>query len=687
MHAMTNARKALLVCLCCAALAALSGPAGRMVVVLCALLFAPAYLFTNRFPAITQLPLLPRLAVLPGISISLVAIVYAWLTDIGIALTTPVLVVGFALLLGGSGWLLWRSTAARRPPAAPLTTEHRAVYWGLALLLGLTVWLRFYQIRNLVLPNWVDSVHHALLVRIATEQGAVPYSLQPYMPIDNLPYHWGYHVFTAAVVQLSGFSLPLTMLWGGQVLSALHGLTCAGLAVYLWRRPVAALGAAFAVGLLSIMPAYYTSWGRYTQLTGLLLVPALAIVWDRLLLHPRRSSLATVVVLLAGLSMVHVRVLLLAVPLLVALTLVRGMAMPVRVLPRRLMAAGVAVLSSMLLAAPWLFHLLTAPDGRSTQVVGGGSYNAMKDSLLWAGEGRWLVALALLAAFGGLWWWRASAVTIMLGWVLGMFVLANPPLVTYLLPALGAVVLAWAVVNRNVLAAATGGVLLLANPVLVTLPYLALVTNEVAVISVFLPASILIGGGGALVYHWLAIRSPVERMIWQPVALIAAVLLVGWATWQARDVVNMSTTFVTAADLPALEWAAANTPDTARFLINAQPWFPNVDRGSDGGWWLLPLTGRWTSTPPAIYDYGPPEYVDTAHTLSREIATFTLDAPEQPARLYEVIEREGITHVYLGQNAAPVTVDLLRGNAAFAPVYEHNGVTIFAVRGSPLAAE
>src|SRR5262249_44801224 len=134
------------------------------------------------------------------------------------------------------------------------------------------------QIADLALPPWVDSLHHALLVRIVTETGRIPLSLQPYLPVDESPYHWGYHVMLGAATQLSGLDLPRALLWGGQILNALSALSVCGLAALLWRSRLAGLVAAICTGLLSIMPAYYLSWGRYTQLTGMLLLPVVGMV-------------------------------------------------------------------------------------------------------------------------------------------------------------------------------------------------------------------------------------------------------------------------------------------------------------------------------------------------------------------------------------------------------------------------
>jgi hypothetical protein len=42
--------------------------------------------------------------------------------------------------------------------------------------------------------------------------------------------------------------------------------------------------------LLSVMPAYFVSWGRYTQLSGLVVLPAACIAADRALGSRRGAS-------------------------------------------------------------------------------------------------------------------------------------------------------------------------------------------------------------------------------------------------------------------------------------------------------------------------------------------------------------------------------------------------------------
>src|SRR6266508_5875555 len=298
------ARRLVILAIVGAGVAWLSGPPGRMLVVRPLLLFAPGFLLERALLPSAHLPTFARPTLWLGLSLSAVALIYEWATLIGLALTPLVLALlattcGLAVIRN-----LWTDDARRTAdPSTRLRAGDgqasegvwRSVVGGrwssiLLAILALTCWTRISQIRDLALPNWVDSVHHALMIRVAAERGQAPLSLRPYLPVDQLPYHWGYHVFVAAGMQLSSLDLPQSMLVTGHVLNMLHALTAAGLAAYLWRRPLAGVAAALTIGLLSIFPAYYVSWGRYTQLAGLLLLPPLMIVWLELLKANHRRS-------------------------------------------------------------------------------------------------------------------------------------------------------------------------------------------------------------------------------------------------------------------------------------------------------------------------------------------------------------------------------------------------------------
>jgi hypothetical protein len=717
-----------------AGLAWLYGPAGRLPAVLTLLLFGPGFLLERALLSCANLPPIVRPTLWLGLSLSAVALIYEWATVLGLALTPPVL----ALLAAACGlaviWRIWNGEWAKgravegasllRSPAHPFTPSTLA----LLAILVLTLWTRFYEIRDLALPNWVDSVHHALMIRVAAERGQAPLSLRPYLPVDQLPYHWGYHVFVAATMRLAGADLATAMLWSGQVLNALHALAAASLAAYLWRRPLAGVVAALVVGLLSIFPAYYVSWGRYTQLTGLLLLVPLMIVWLELLrLQPAlpaglppldvrtsrpgsRSWRLPVVLalLLAGLCLVHFIVLVFGLCFMAVSGIGWALSARRQLLWPRLTGAAAGAGLALALSGPWLWllasrALLPSGVGEAPALVGRGAFYALDTRLLWAGHNRLLVALALTAALWGI-NRRIRVVAQQIVWFAALCVLTNPGLALYLLPAVGVVLLMWGVARRRVLAALGGAALLLLNPVLIgKLPYLGVVNVETIVISIFLPIGVLLGGGAALLWERIETRRQGDKeIVARPISLspyllvshkivrsrifLRAVFIAGLSilalggAWDLRDVVNSTTVLATPADVAAIAWASQNTPSDARFLINAAPWL-GTGRGVDGGWWLMPLAGRWTSTPPALYGYAPADYVRETRARTEQVSVY---APGQEQALYQLIDRDRITHIYLGPYSRPITPAAFPASQGFEKIYEQGGVIIFAVHRSAM---
>jgi hypothetical protein len=738
------ARRMLILAIVAAGLAWLYGPAGRQAAVLALLLFGPGFLLERVLLPAANLPPIVRPALWLGLSLSAVALLYEWATVLGLALTLPVLAVLAAACALAVIWQVWTKDKGRRTKdEGPderlnrlLSIAYRPWWFALLAILALTLWTRFYEIRDLALPNWVDSVHHALMIRVAAERGQAPLSLRPYLPVDQLPYHWGYHVFVAAAMRLAGADLPMAMLWSGQILNALHALAAAGLAAYLWRRPLAGVVAALVVGLLSIFPAYYVSWGRYTQLTGLLLLAPLMIVWLELLKsitilnwartsadergntlfarvrpylsashlrkHGQLGIAIILALLLAGLCLIHFIVLAFGLCFMAVSGLVWALGARRELLWSRLAGAAGGAGLALALSGPWLWvlvsrALLPSGAGEAPALLGRGAFYALDTRLLWAGHNRLLVALALAAALWGI-CRRRRVVAEQLVWVAALCVLSNPWLVLYLLPAAGAPLLAWGLARRRIPAALSGAVLLLLNPLLIRkLPYLGIINVETIVISLFLPISVLLGGGAVWVWEWIERSRQGDRetrrqgdadvprislsphlLVFQAgrIAFVAglSILALGGA-WELRDVVNSTTVLATPADVAAIAWVSQHTPPDARFLINAAPWL-GTGRGADGGWWLLPLAARWTSTPPALYNYGPADYARETRARTEQLSAY---APGQEQALYQLIDRDRITYIYLGPNAKPITPAAFPASLGFEIVYEQGGVTIFAV--------
>ncbi len=175
---------------------------------------------------------------------------------------------------------------------------------GLALF-GLTIAWRFYQARDLLLPNWVDSQHHTLIIRAILEKGGLPGDLSPYLE-GPFYYHYGFHILTALFTALSGLEIAQGMLILGQLLNASISLSIYALGKSLWEdwRPAAA--AALLTSFATRMPAYYLSWGRYTLATGLVLLPlAMGLSISLLKKDHQRWDGVTLSLLTAGVLLSH----------------------------------------------------------------------------------------------------------------------------------------------------------------------------------------------------------------------------------------------------------------------------------------------------------------------------------------------------------------------------------------------
>jgi hypothetical protein len=618
----------------------LSGPVGRLLVGGAVTLFAPGYLAWAALGRPLRLPRLAAPAIWLGLSLSLIPLAFLWASTLGLRLTPAVLrlqALGLALL---ALWI-WR----RSGPAVPAP---RWLTLGLGLTLGLTGLTRLVEIRGLNAPLWVDSVHHTLLVRIIGETGQIPRSLEPYMPVENLVYHWGYHTVAATWRGVADLPLAQAVLWSGQILNALIALVMYALGAVTLRSPRGGLLAAGVAGLFSLMPAYYVTWGRYTQLTGLLLLPCLLVTSIALAEGPRFSwrLVGLTALLLAGLMLIHYRVLVFYAAFMAPYSLLLLVRRP-RQLGALIVRFGAASVLAALLAGPWVLIMLRqiiVPFAKAPGALeGSDSYNNLDWGLLYAGNARRLYIIAGVGLLLALlrWRWRIVAAA---GWIATMFLLANPT-VLGLKPS-------WFINNHSV------------------------------TITLFMPVALLVAACINQLISWLLRWLPRPLARWSRPALAAAfvgVALLG--AWQLRSVVNSATVLALPEDMQALEWAAQNTPPDARFLVNTTLWLNGAYRGVDAGWWLLPLAQRWVTTPPALYIYGTPAYKQAVETLNQQIAALK---PDDPAQLMQLIRDQRITHIFIGkQQGGSLKADLLLSDPAFTTVYDQDGVTIFAVRATP----
>ncbi|MBV7329271.1 hypothetical protein KFU94_13745 [Chloroflexi bacterium TSY] len=325
-----------------------------------------------------------------------------WTSTLGFE-WTPLTARWVAFLLGLAGLLLFL--------CRPLERWHKRIHqlkqnflwyvlFGFILILAIVT--RHVQIRFLVLPNWVDSVHHTMVTLLLLDSGSLPTTYDPYIPDGRFFYHWGFHAHLVWLNWLLGDHLPVDvakrMLLFGQILNVLSAVMLYAVGRILFQSRRAGLLTAVFGTLVSWYPAYYASWGRYTQLTGVLVLLPLFVVFLRF--HQFRSwrTICAAAFLASGLFLIHVRIAFLACILFMAVILW------IHIGSRAKQSLGrwiCALILTGLIVLPWLYRLLNNP--RLQQILTTSTaetqqwwstYNEIPWTLVWSPRNHELLALA-----------------------------------------------------------------------------------------------------------------------------------------------------------------------------------------------------------------------------------------------------------------------------------------------------
>jgi hypothetical protein len=572
---------------------------------------------------------------------------------IGISLSLVILIAEAVFFLGGSfsriGILilsgLFTALAAlgfvRKGVKIP-SHYHRHLWVGL-LLFGATVAWRLLQARSLLLPAWVDSQHHYLIIRAILENRGLPHTLEPYLA-NPFYYHYGFHAVTALFTAISGLPIGQAMLVFGQILNAFISLSIYALGKTLWKDWRPALGAALLASFVTRMPAYYLSWGRYTLTIGMVLLPlAIAAALQMLEKPHRKRDILNLALLTAGVLLSHYFA---AVLLAIFLVVVSAVYLVSNWRQFRTSLAHIALLvtaavSGLFLASPWLTRVLQF----STASAG--------------------IDLNLPETFGEM--------------------VSNPDSLDYCLKLLGPTSNHWLII-----AAGLGLLLSLARRkspafalyslalALLTLPWslsLKPFRPDHFAIILFLPVTLLAG--------WLfwQLGRGLDKLFhkhWMQTALLL-LMVATWIIWAfplGWEIVNPVTVLVSEADIQALEWVKANTPEDARFLINTTHWLNNIYRGVDGGGWLLPYAGRWAVVPTIFYNFSPD--IETNRQLQSwgELASAINTCSTE---FWQLVEEADLDWIYIREGVGRLQPKGLLGCEGLNLAYELDGVYIYQI--------
>jgi len=642
-----------------------------------------------------------RLGLAAGLGLALHPLAFLWARTLGVPLGA--VAWGALLIVAGAGalWPQRRTGTARTSGVVAASggvegaASRRLAGACLAALVGMVLAARWWAVRDLSVPMWGDSVHHAMIVRLFVAQGGLVRSWLPEVPLATFTYHFGLHAGAAGLAWLTGLAPHRALIVAGQTLMVLQVLTAYALAAGLTGRRWAGVGAAVAAAGLSPMPGYYVNWGRYTQLAGQTILPSAALLvawaagaptaawatWETRATRGARLEadhqvrLANGEVASVAESRRHAR---LRIGLAAALA-VAGLA-----LTHYLVTATFA-----LLAAAW--WLVVSIGGRATagEALRALARLAAVAVAAVAAAGPWLPAMA-----GGLLFQTAVAVTAdaVAPAVYGATsvdalraglpqILADHARIRVggLLLVAAAIGAAWAAVRRERLAATglawTALLVVAAYPWLVGLPLGAVLKDFTAAIGMYLPLGLVVGGA----FGDIVARAS-GRWRRAPLVATAVVLLAGGAAaWSGGGPPVVEHQLVTKADEAAIAWVRTNTPPDARFLVSGFMAFgDSVAAGDDAGWWLPQLAERATTLPPITY--GLERSVDPGYRAAVNAVYAALPKGPDDPELIALIEARGVTHAFVGATARALDGDALAASPRWREVYAQDGVRVFERR-------
>ena len=603
-----------------------------------------------------------RTAVSIGISLAFFPIVFIWTgflnfhwdqTRVWVFLLTLTSVYIYLVIRRYRSDLLF-------PPRIP---SNWWITFGLLSIFLASLVIRLIMVRDLSAPAWVDSVHHALLGKLIVINGEIPGSYSPFVDTQTANYHAGFHVTLALFQWLTQIDISKALLIFGQVLNAFAVFSTYLFTTTLVKNQYAGLVAAFITGLVTPMPAYYTSWGRYTQLAGLVILPAAVAVispileastWQPLSFRSylkKQESIANILlvsILFVGLFLTHYRVFAFEITLIFVISIFafyswyKNKIFGRKFLDYLYLFSPIALLCLFLLL-PWLpatIQTLFIPSlvwsqSASTKPFGDFSWN-----LLTSARGTY----ALVIAAVGLIWaiiQRKVFAWILCVWLVFLFFLANLNV--------------WGLPGAN------------------------FINNTSVVISLFLPISVFCG----FIISWLLSGwnrwIPNKfRFIYVAGIIIASIFLAWLTSKPLLTIVNPTTLLFREIDRPALAWINENISPGEVIFINPFAWGYGLYAGSDGGYWISPLSERPTLPPPVLYGL--------ESNNMREINLMCIEVIQSngdPQILYELMVENRINYLYIGAKGGLLSPIELQQSKNFRALYHHQTTWVFEIQSEP----
>jgi hypothetical protein len=216
---------------------------------------------------------------------------------------------------------------------------------------------------------------------------------------------------------------------------------------------------------------------------------------------------------------------------------------------------------------------------------------------------------------------------------------------------------------------------LVANFSALHIPGGGLISNASVEIMLFIPISIL--GGyfiDQIIISWKGALPKQFEIPFQGIIIILTVLVAFVGSKQLVTIINPITILSRSADLPAIEWVRDNLPENETIMINPFVWGYGLFAGSDGGFWISPLSGKATLPPPVLYGLGSDSKIIT------EQSEKVVDLSSNPLALWELLNTNQYHYIYIGAKGGVLSPEKLSDSNLFTICYHKDGVWIFRVK-------
>ena len=505
----------------------------------------------------------------------------------------------------------------------------------LGLLAVFVIW-RLWQARELVFPNWVDSQHHVLIIRKIIENGGLPSTLEPYLP-GPFYYHFSFHAVTAFFSVLSGLAPEKAVLLLGQVLNACVGISVYALAKAVGRDWRVGILAAFFVTFVTKMPGYYLSWGRYTLLMGVMILPvAMAEVMSVKKRNERWWHMAGLSLLSAGTLLSHYFTAFLLVLFLAFL----GLQWLVETILSKennwkpISNIAISTFTGLVFASRWYYRIFMYSNATSRPVV------RMMEAV--ALEGSWDYFLSVMGPISG-----------------------------YILIGLGVIGLLWSAIKTDKFYFYGWALLVLALSLPTGLRLMNFRYDYYALIS-FIPIAISSALAIILILQNFLTKKKYATIL---ILSLGATFSVFGAI-QNHRAINQETILATKSDLVAMQWIEAHTLEEARFFINTVGWSPNNYRGVDGGGWILPITGRWSLVPTIFYPMSADEdFIQKTVDIGARASTIT-DCGDN---FWSLVNEAEINYLYIKDGIGSLQPNALIACEGVYPLTQLEDIHIYLI--------